>query len=307
MERSTRREFLRWSSVLASGALLGATSLAQERPAKTMADKLSGPPLVSAKGWAILEGESGKFLWGGDENAPLVMASTTKIMTAWLVIDLQRKVPDILDQTLTVSEAAAKTEGSSAKIQTGDRFQVRELLYGLLLPSGNDAATAFAEYCGEHYRQPGDGEGAEAAFVAQMNRQAKEWKLEQTEYFDPHGLGKNHTSAANLARIAFKSMQEPLFREIVQTNKREGHAVDVKDEKRAITWNSTNRLLGFEGFDGVKTGTTTAAGSCLVSSGRRGNDHLILAVLGSTSNDNRYMDSRNLFRWAWRERGHVDG
>ena len=71
-----------------------------------------------------------------------------------------------------------------------------------------------------------------------------------------------------------------------------------------MTWENGNRLLGIEGYDGVKTGTTTAAGACVVASGRYESDHLLVVVLGATSNDSRYLDARNLFRWAWQERGH---
>lgn len=179
MNRS-RRTWLTTSLALTGMLLTHRFVSADDLPAKKPADRLSGPPEVSAKGWAIVEGESGKLLWGGNENEPLVLASTSKIMTAWLVLDLQTKVPDILEQKLVVSEKAAKTEGSSAKIETGDRIPIRELLYGLLLPSGNDAAAALAEHCGPHYRQEGDPEGAEETFVAQMNRQAEAWKLAQT-------------------------------------------------------------------------------------------------------------------------------
>ena len=80
-------------------------------------------------------------------------------------------------------------------------------------------------------------------------------------------------------------------------------AITVPDGA-TVTWTNTNRLLDIEGYDGIKTGTTTAAGACLVASGRRGSDHLFVVVLGATSNDGRYVDARNLFRWAWRERGH---
>lgn len=284
--------------------------IAQEQPAtvapKKKFDELSGPPFVTAKGWAIVEGETGKFLWGDHEHEPLVMASTTKIMTAWLALDLVRKQPDILEQQVVVSEAAAKTGGSSAKIQTGDRFEMYKLLYGLLLPSGNDAATAIAEHCGEAYRQDGDPEPPAGVFVAQMNRQAEAWKLAQTKYFDPHGLGKNHASPANLAQIAWHAMQNETFREIVETRRYECSAFNAKDEQRAVVWTSTNRLLEIEGYEGIKTGTTTAAGNCLVSRGRRNKDSLIVVVLGSTSTDGRYVDTRNLYRWAWRERGHRD-
>jgi D-alanyl-D-alanine carboxypeptidase (penicillin-binding protein 5/6) len=298
--------------LLASGLALSASfthctfSSGQESAPRQRVDRLSGPPLVTPKGWAIVEGETGKFLWGDHEHEPLVMASTTKIMTAWLALELVRKQPDILEQKVTVSEAAAKTGGSSAKIQAGDRFVMRDLLHGLLLPSGNDAAAAIAEHCGDAYRQEGDPESAAEAFVAQMNRQAEEWKLAQTKYFDPHGLGKNHSSPANLAQIAWQAMQNETVRKIVQTRRYEGAALDAKDEKRSIVWTSTNRLLEIDGYEGIKTGTTTAAGNCLVSQGRRGKDSLIVVVLGSTSTDGRYVDTRNLYRWAWQERGHRD-
>lgn len=303
----SRRTWLTTCAAALSGVVLTRQFVAaDDLPAKKPADRLSGPPEVSAKGWAIIDGNTGKLLWGANENEQLVLASTSKIMTAWLVLDLQTKVPDILQQTLVVSEKAAKTTGSSAKIEAGDRLPIRELMYGLLLPSGNDAAAALAEHCGPLYRQEGDPEGAEETFVAQMNRQAEAWKLAQTRYFDPHGLGKNHSSTANLATIAWKAMQNEQFRQYVQTRQYEYEVTSAKDEKRKVVWKNTNRLLETDGYDGIKTGTTTAAGNCLVSSGRRGKDHLIMAVLGSTSSDGRYVDSRNLFRWAWRERGHAD-
>src|SRR5205823_9285696 len=89
----------------------------------------------------------------------------------------------------------------------------------------------------------------------------------------------------------------------VQTRRHAYEVADPEGQKRLVTWKNTNRLLDIEGYDGVKTGTTNAAGSCLVASGRRGSDHLLVVVLGSTSNEGRYVDARNLFRWAWQQRG----
>src|SRR5205807_6054499 len=129
-------------------------------------------------------------------------------------------------------------------------------------------------------------------------------QLAETRYFDPHGLGKNHTSARNLATLGWHAMQNRLFRDYVRTRRHGCEVADAKGTRRTVTWNNTNKLLDIEGYDGIKTGTTNAAGSCLVASGRHGTDHLIVVVLGSTSNDSRYVDARNLFRWAWRERGH---
>src|SRR5690349_859350 len=109
------------------------------------------------------------------------------------------------------------------------------------MPSGNDAASAFAEHCGSHYRQEGDPESAAETFVAQMNRQAEAWKLTQTRYFDPHGLGKNHVGPRDLAHIAWMAMQHEMFRKIVQTRRYECEVQDAKGAKRQLAWNSTNR------------------------------------------------------------------
>lgn len=271
-------------------------------PAKLTAEQLDGPPIVTAKAWAIADGKSGKVLWGHKETEALTMASTTKIMTVWIVIRLAKQEPKVLDEILVVSEKAAKTGGSSAKIQAGDHYVVRDLLYGLLLPSGNDAATALAEHFGQRNR--GDGKSSEdpiTLFVAEMNREASTLKMENTKYYDPHGLGKNHSSVKDLALLAAHALKEPSFAKYVQTRRYHCEVSNEKGEKRMAIWNNTNQLLGIEGYDGVKTGTTTAAGSCLVASGRRETSHLIVVVLGCTSNESRYADSRNLFRWAWRE------
>ncbi|MBL8793821.1 MAG: D-alanyl-D-alanine carboxypeptidase [Planctomycetia bacterium] len=276
---------------------------AKPLPAKAPAERLDGPPLVSAKAWAIADGKTGKLLWGAEEAQPLTMASTTKIMTAWLVLQLAASEAKLLDEIATISDRASKTGGSTAGLRVREKYAVRDLLYGLLLPSGNDAAVALAEHCGGKFRGEGQAdEDPQAAFVAEMNRRAQSLKMVETKYFDPHGNGKNHASARDLLTLTWNARQNARFREYVQTRRHQCEATDDQGGKRAVTWDNTNRLLGIEGYDGVKTGTTGAAGSCLVSSGHRGDDHLLIVVLGATSNDSRYLDTRNLFRWAWRER-----
>jgi D-alanyl-D-alanine carboxypeptidase (penicillin-binding protein 5/6) len=273
----------------------------KDLPTKAPADKPDGPPVVSAKGWVIADGATGRVLWGANETEPLVLASTTKIMTAYIVLRLAADEPKVLDEVVTVSEKAAKTTGTGAKLKAGEKLAVRDLLYGLLLPSGNDAAVVIAEHFGPRFK--GDGE---AAFIAEMNRRAAALKMEQTKYFDPHGLGKNHASPRDLARLAAEAMKDPAFRTYVGTRRHEGTVTGPDGrEMRTAVWDNTNRLLGIEGYDGIKTGTTNAAGSCLVGSGRRGGDHLIVVVLGATSNDSRYVDTRNLFRWAWSQRANA--
>ncbi len=308
VSRADRRKFLQSGVAGLFGLGLAELAFAQEPPpplpARRAADVVDGPPIVTARAWAIADGRTGQRLFGDNDAAPLAMASTTKIITAWIVLQQAADNPKVLDDVIVVSDVAARTTGSSARIRTGDRIPVREMLYGLLLPSGNDAATAFAQHFGGRFR---DANGKNAAtpiagFVAEMNRQAARLMLREMRYVDPHGLGANMTSARNLCTLAWNAMQNATFRQYVQTRRREAQILGAKNERRAVTWNNTNKLLDIEGYDGIKTGTTTAAGSCLVASGRRGEEHLIVTVLGCTSNDSRYADTRNLFRWAWRER-----
>jgi D-alanyl-D-alanine carboxypeptidase (penicillin-binding protein 5/6) len=223
-------------------------------------------------------------------------------MTAHLVLREAAGDAKVLDEVVTFSERAAATRGSSSRLKAGDRLPVRELLYGLLLPSGNDAATALAEHFGPRFKV--EGEDGLARFVAEMNRRAAALKMAETTYLDPHGLGKNQASPRDLAALAAEAIRDRRFREYVGTRQRRCEVVGKGGEKREVVWENTNRLLGIEGYDGVKTGTTTPAGSCLVASGRRGEDRLLVVVLGGASNDGRYADARNLFRWAWLQRGH---
>jgi serine-type D-Ala-D-Ala carboxypeptidase (penicillin-binding protein 5/6) len=294
------------TSVRSAFLLLLATaapSTAQDPlPPRAPADRSDGPPVVSAKAWVVADGQTGKMLWGFKESEPLPMASTTKIMTARIVLRLAAADGKVLDEVVTYSERAASTTGSSARLKAGEKLAVRELLYGLLLPSGNDAAVALAEHFGPRLRGDGPDGEAVALFIAEMNRQARALKLEETKYLDPNGLARNLTSARDLAALTADVFRDEAFRRYVGTRRYQCEVVGPKGEKRTITWDNTNRLLGIEGYDGVKTGSTTAAGSCLVASGRHETGHLIVVVLGCTSNDSRYVDARNLFRWAWGER-----
>ncbi|HVK12954.1 MAG TPA: serine hydrolase [Gemmataceae bacterium] len=269
---------------------------------KAPADRPDGPPVVSAKAWAIADCRTGKVLWGSSEAEPLVIASTTKVMTARLVLKLAADDPKVLDERVTFSAKADQIPGSSAKLTAGDTLPVGELLYGLLLPSGNDAAHALAEHFGPRLRDKDPTADAVAAFVAGMNREAAALKMAETRYLDPHGLAKNVASARDLATLAAHTLPDERFRGYVSTRRHECDVTGADGKKRRVVWENTNRLLGIEGYDGVKTGTTTAAGSCLVASGKRGDDHLIVVVLGSTSNDGRYVDTRNLFRWGWSQK-----
>ncbi len=270
-------------------------------PAKAPADRPDGPPAVSAKGWAVADGATGAILASAGPPEPLAIASTTKIMTAWLVLKLAAADAKVLDEVVTFSVKAAQTSGTSANLKAGEKVTVRDLLHGLMLPSGNDAARAFAEHFADRFPPPeGKADPDPAApFIAAMNREAAALKMTNTRYIDPHGLGTNRSTPRDLALLAATALRNDLFRTIVSTRRHAATITAADRTTRTAVWDNTNRLLGIEGYDGVKTGTTTAAGYCLVGSARRDGAHRIVVVLGATSNDGRYTDTRNLFRWAW--------
>ena len=265
------------------------------------------PPIVTCVSWVIGDPESGNVLFASDTDEPRQAASTTKIMTAFAVLEYAREKPEILDDIITFSKAADDTVGSTAAVRVGEQVSVRNLLYGLLLPSGNDASVALAEHLGARIQGSQieqDNTKNYAAFVALMNTTAKKIGMEKTLYKNTHGLPDDEhvTTAADLLRLASHAMKHELFREICATRQ---YGCTLKSEKgyeRNVIWKNTNRLLGIDGYAGIKTGTTNAAGSCLVSYGERDGDPLIAVVLGSSSSPARYSDTRNLFRWAWAKR-----
>lgn len=291
-----------------------------EKLTRQTRESLDGPPLTTCKAWAIADAKTGKVLWSHHQADQLDIASTTKMMTAYIVCQLATESPKLLSETLTFSETADKTPGSTADVRAGEKVAVGELLYGLLLPSGNDAATAFAEHLnGRVGSAPqsaspaagsgGNGEPVGTApptknFIAEMNRQAALLGMSDTHYENPHGLpAKGHQSSArDLVKLAHTAMQNPIFRQYVNTRQRGTTVIGEGGYQRNVVWRNTNKLLAIDGYSGVKTGTTTAAGACLVAWGERDNRELIVVVLGATHTDSRYVDARNLFRWAWSQK-----
>jgi D-alanyl-D-alanine carboxypeptidase (penicillin-binding protein 5/6) len=232
-------------------------------------------------------------------------------MTAHLVLALAETEPQILDEELVFSERADTTPGSTADLRKGERLPVRELLYGLMLPSGNDAAIALAEHfgprCGDKDAKSATSDPVEK-FVARMNQHARQLEMSDTHYANPHGLPDDQhvSSARDLLRLACVAAKSPLFQTYVSTRQHGCQVTGANGSRRNVLWKNTNQLLEIEGYGGIKTGTTTAAGACLVAQGQHANDPLMVVVLGATSSDGRYADTRNLFRWAWQQRGHRD-
>jgi D-alanyl-D-alanine carboxypeptidase (penicillin-binding protein 5/6) len=279
-----------------------------EQLAQQPADDPAGPPAVTCKAWAIADAASGEVLWHerGDQSADI--ASTTKIMTALLVMRYCHEHPEALEEKIVFSEKADKTPGSTSGVRTGERVRVADLLYGLLLPSGNDASVAFAEHFGARLDSGQDGnedqqQASDQLFIAAMNRAAAELKMAQTHFANPHGLtADEHRSSCNdLVRLTVAARQLPLFRQVTGCRQYGCRVTGEAGYERNLKWENTNRLLAIDGYTGIKTGSTDAAGACLVSAAMRGDRELIVVVLGSAASAARYSDTRNLYAWAWRQ------
>lgn len=205
-----------------------------------------------------MELESGKILHAKNVNAKLPMASTTKIMTALIVAE-----DCDLSEVITVPDKAVGVEGSSIYLKKGESISVKDLLYGLMLRSGNDAACALAI----HHS------GTVEKFVEKMNERAKELGALDTNFKNPSGLpdSEHYTTAKDLCNIARCAMSNKTFKEVVSTKNYSG------DFRQFL---NKNRLLNsLDGANGVKTGYTQKAGRCLVSSAERGNMDVVCVVL----------------------------
>lgn len=267
-------------------------------------DDPAGPPYVTCKAWTIADAATGEVLWHEQADKQLDIASTTKIMTAYLVIGYCQEHPEALQETIVFSKTADATGGSTSGVREGERLSVGELLYGLLLPSGNDASIAFAEHFGDRLGDESDSDKlAVERFVGAMNRTAARLQMADTHYVNPHGLtAQGHLSTCNdLVRVSRAAQGLPLFNEIVSCRQHGCRVVGQGGYQRNVKWTNTNQLLPIEGYAGIKTGTTDAAGACLVSYGIRGDRKLIVVVLGSAASAARYADTRNLYAWAWRQ------
>ena len=252
MKRSVQKTVRKAAAALCAAAFfLGAVRASR-------AAQLAPPPQVSAKSAAMLDGTTGECLYekNGDQRA--LIASTTKIMTGLLVCEAGD-----LDRTVTVPETAAGTEGSSMYLKSGETLTRRELLYGMMLHSGNDAALTLAISVS----------GSEAAFVRQMNRRACALNLTQTHFANPHGLdsGENYSTALDLARLAQAALQNEQFRAVVSTK-------TITCAGRTLT-NHNKLLWRYDGCIGVKTGYTRHAGRILVSAAERGGRMLIAVTI----------------------------
>ena len=220
----------------------------------------------SAKSMCVIEQTSKRVLMEKDKDERLPMASTTKIMTALVALENC----DNLDEEFATDNRAVGIEGTSIYLKNDEKLSMRELLYGLMLNSGNDAAMAIA------YRI---GQGKVEKFVDLMNAKAKELELENTHFDNPHGLDSetHYTSSYDLAIITAKAMENKGFREIVKTDIKEISA--PKEMGHRFVRNKHKLLKSMVGCEGVKTGFTDNARRCCVTSCNRDGMRLICVVL----------------------------
>lgn len=231
-------------------------------------------PTLRAEAAVMMSGDGG-VLYAKNADTRRLIASTTKLMTALVCLENTS-----VDDVCTAQERHCRVEGSSMYLKAGERYTVRELLLGLLLSSGNDAALALAEYTA----------GSEGAFVQMMNRKAQELGLRDTHFENPHGLdAKSHYStASDLARLMLACMENGAFRSL---------AVQRSAEVKGLTLLNHNKLLTLcPGCVGGKTGYTRAAGRCLVSCCERDGMRLACVTL---SDPDDWNDHRALYDWAY--------
>ena len=263
----------------------------------------------SAAFWAVSNGKTGELLIGKHAQTPREIASLTKIMTCLLSVQLLKVLDGVsLDSLVVVSERAAKMCGTTAGLQTGDRLRIKDLLYALMLPSGNDAAQCLAEFFGYHLALRSGGDPTvrvDRYFVREMNELAQALDLTRTFFRNPHGMStnKNLSTAKDVNSLSVFAMRSATFRSVVNCLRYTASVTDQDGCVHSVQWDNTNRLLQ-KGYEGVKTGSTGAAGPCLCASYSQGITRVIVTVLGARSMEERWNDVPVLTKYAMEMLSH---
>ncbi|MFD5427228.1 D-alanyl-D-alanine carboxypeptidase family protein [Streptomyces sp. NPDC127084] len=280
------------TAVLAGGLLLTVSPLAA--PAQAATQPI---PSISAKGGFLLDQADGKPIYGKANNTRRQMASTTKLVTAITVLTQ----PGVdLDKKVTVKQSyrdyVVREGASTADLRTGDKLTVRQLLSALMLPSGCDAAYALADTFGTGTTMS----ARTKSFIGKMNKKASQLGLVNTKFDSFDGIsptGNNYTTPWDLAKLARHAMSSSIFRDVVKATTYKTTAPTSSGGTRTYTWYNTNKLLGsYSGAIGVKTGTGTAAGPCLVFAATRNGKTYTGVVLNGTD---RYNDAAKLLDFGF--------
>ena len=254
--------------------------LAARGPVPRIDPQAAALPVIPARSYILVDETSGAVLAESNATRRLPPASVTKIATAILLLELGH-LGDVV--TVDVDFNELDSDSTVMGLAVGERYTFRDLLYGLMLPSGNDAALAIAHAVS----------GDEARFVNTMNALAARLELTDTHFTDPHGLGgpDHYTSARDLASLTRYGFTLPGFAEIVGRTRWDTHG-----SKQIELWNSNVFLYMYDGADGVKIGYTEAADRTLVASATRDGHRLIAVVLGDSY---AATHAGNLLDWSW--------
>lgn len=256
-------------------------------------------PDLNAKAAVLIDLKTGNVLFEKNADKKVFPASTTKIMTALIALEKVKAGELSLEQPITYTESANSTmdiDGSNIALKVGEQMVLGDLLRGLLISSGNDAAAIIAEYIGN---------GNIENFVVLMNEKAKALGLKGTHFKNPHGLHheENYTTAIDMAKLAREAMKNETFRSIVECAHVRLAATNMQEERYYI---NTNNLVSrmrypyyfYEYATGIKTGSTDKAGYCLVSSAKKDNKEFIAAVFGADGISESHTDSKNLLEYG---------
>ncbi|ANP48259.1 D-alanyl-D-alanine carboxypeptidase (penicillin-binding protein 5/6) [Streptomyces griseochromogenes] len=292
--KGTRRIRRAGAVALTSGALVAAGALTA-----TPAQAVTTPSIV-AKGGYVMNNANGSTLYTKAADTKRSTGSTTKIMTAKVVL-AQSNLN--LDKKVTIQKAysdyVVKNNASQAHLIVGDKVTVRQLLYGLMLPSGCDAAYALADTYGSGSTR----DARVTSFIGKMNAAAKSLHLSNTHFdsFDGIGNGNNYSTPRDLTKIASSAMKNSTFRTIVKTKSYTAKTITKTGGTRTMpTWSNTNTLLSsYSGAIGVKTGSGPEAGACLVFAATRGGKTVIGTVLASSSYAQRATDATKLLNYGF--------
>lgn len=244
---------------------------------------------INSRSYIVLDRKSNQIIVGKNEFQKRKMASTTKIMTFLVVIENIE-----LNTTVEVSKKAAGTGGSRLGLKTGDKITIKDLLYGLMLCSGNDAAVCLAESVASSVPE----------FANLMNKKAKDLNLTNTNFVTPHGLDEDehYTTAYELALLTNYALNNKTFTKYVGTKTA---TITINGYSKTIT--NTNELLGvLEGVYGVKTGFTNGSNRCLVSACKRGELDIICIVLGADTKKYRTQDSIKLIEYTLKNYEYIN-
>jgi len=237
------------------------------------------PPVINAAAAVVMEASSGRVIYSKNATEKRSIASTTKIMTALVALEKGN-----LDDEVKISKKAASVSGSVVGLKEGQVYSLRELLYGMMLVSGNDAAIAVAEHIG----------GSVEGFAKMMNEKARAIGAADSNFVTPHGLDaeNQYSTAYDLAIITRYAIKNPVFTQIVSTT-------DYYIPEHGL-YNTNELLATCPGVDGVKTGYTGKAGRCLVTTASRNGMRLISVVLGSPTRTARANATRALLEYTYR-------